>query len=148
MKKFKFRLDTLLKVRSMHKEQAQTNFAAAENKLLAAKALLDNIEKRLAESMKTFRDAQSQIICIEVIKSYNCYFSKTKDEIALQVERVKVAELEKLQALRSLDEALKNLKVIEELHSKRLGQFNAELLREEQQYLDDLGMQLYVRQVR
>lgn len=148
MKKFKFRLDTLIKVRQMKKEQAEINFAAATTKYLYEKRKFEDLETRLRDCMSSFDISQNELVCIERIRNHHDYLSKIKNELSIQKERVHTAEQDQKVALIALEAAMKEMKIIEELRTKRFEQFKVEALRNEQQYLDDLGIQVYVRQVR
>ncbi len=148
MKKFKFRLDTLLRVRQLQKEQAQLNFAAAVSRVMAAKTLLEQLQLQLAENMASFHTVQNKPISIEFIRSYHYYFNKMQENIEGQQQSVQQAEQQQQQCLNALNTAVNKFKIIEKLRFKRLDQFKAEVLCEEQHYLDDVGMQIYARQAR
>lgn len=148
MKKFKFRLDTLIKVRQMKKEQAEINFAAATTKYLCEKRKFEDLETRQRDCMASFNISQNELVCIERIRNHHDYLNKLKKELSMQKECVHMAEQEQKESLIALDAAMKEMKIIEELRTKRFEQFKMEALRNEQQYLDDLGIQVYVRQVR
>jgi len=148
MKKFKFRLDTLIKVRQMKKEQAEIDFAAATTKYLCEKRKFEDLETRLKDGMDSFDILRNELICIERVKTHHYYLTKIKNELSIQKECVHSAEQKQTESLKVLDAAMKNLKIIEELRTKRFEQFKLEALRDEQQYLDDLGIQVYARQVR
>lgn len=148
MKKFRFRLDTLLKVRQRQKEQAELEYAAAANRLISAESLLEQIKQQLSDSMASFQISRDKLISIELLKTYHSYFDKIRKDIVEQKEQVRQKKLERQEKLTLLHAAMNKLKIIENLRTKRFEEFRTELLREEQQQLDELGMQLYVRQVR
>lgn len=148
MKKFRFRLDTLLKVRQRQKEQAELEYAAAANRLISAESLLEQIKQQLSDSMASFQISRDKLISIELLKTYHSYFDKIRKDIVEQKEQVRQKKFERQEKLTLLHAAMNKLKIIENLRTKRFEEFRAELLREEQQQLDELGMQLYVRQVR
>lgn len=148
MKKFRFRLDTLLKVRQMQKEQAELEYAAAANRLISAESLLEQTKQQLSDSVASFQISRDKLISIELLKTYHSYFDKIRKDIVEQKEQVRQKNLERQEKLTLLNAAMNRLKIIENLRTKRFEEFRTELLREEQQQLDELGMQLYVRQVR
>lgn len=148
MKKFRFRLDTLLKVRQRQKEQAELAYAAAANRLISAESLLEQTKQQLSDSVASFQISRDKLISIELLKTYHSYFDKIRKDIVEQKEQVRQKELERQEKLTLLNAAMNRLKIIENLRTKRFEEFRTELLREEQQQLDELGMQLYVRQVR
>jgi flagellar FliJ protein len=148
MKKFKFRLEALLKVRQMQKEQAEINFATATAKYLSEKGKMSRLEEQLTSNIETFSQFQKQCLNIEKIKSHHNYLFKLKNELVQQKEILLQAEMEQKKALQALENAMKNLNIIEKLKIKRLTQYKSEILQAEQQYLDDLGIQVYTRRVR
>lgn len=148
MKKFKFRLEALLKVRQMQKEQAEINFATATTKYLSEKGKVSCLEEQITSNIESFNTLQNQRFNIERIKSHYYYLSKLKNELVQQKEILLQAELEQKKCLQALEDAMKNLNIIEKLKFKRFEQFKSEILHEEQQYLDDLGIQVYTRQAR
>ena len=148
MKKFKFRLEALLKVRQMQKEQAEINFATATAKYLSEKGKMNCLEEQLTSNIETLSQFQNQRLNIEKIKSHHNYLFKLKNELVQQKEILLQAEMEQKKALQALENAMKNLNIIEKLKIKRLTQYKSEILQAEQQYLDDLGIQVYTRRVR
>lgn len=132
----------------MKKEQAEINFAAATTKYLYEKRKFEDLEIRLQDCMSAFDISRNELICIERIRNHHYYLTKIKNELSIQKECVHTAEQEQTESLKVLDAAMKEMKIIEELRTKRYEQFKSEALRDEQQYLDDIGIQVYVRQVR
>ncbi|MPM20338.1 hypothetical protein SDC9_66767 [bioreactor metagenome] len=145
MKKFQFRLDALLKYRQMQKEQAQLAFMKASQVLHDEKAKLEQLTIKLTEIIGTFRDYQTNSLTIEVLKNFQNYFDKIRENINHQNTRVNEAQTVQQERLQELRQAVKNCEVVEKLKVKRLLQYQAETLSEEQKMLDELGLQNYVR---
>lgn len=145
MKRFQFRLDTLLKFRKMQKEEAQLKFAQAANQAKIEKEQLSQLEDILQKNIGVFKISQSQVLTVDKLKSFHNYFDKIREDIKKQLGRLNEAELLRLECLKALESAVKNYEVVENLRAKRLLQHQAELLSEEQKFLDELGLQNYVR---
>lgn len=145
MKKFQFRLDALLKYRQMQKEQAQLAFMQASQVLHDEKAKLEQLTIKLTEIIGTFRDYQTNSLTIEVLKNFQNYFDKIRENINHQNTLVNEAQTVQQERLQELQQAVKNCEVVEKLKVKRLLQYQAETLSEEQKMLDELGLQNYVR---
>lgn len=145
MKKFQFRLETLLKYRRMQKEQAQLNFSRALQTLSEEKNKLTGLNQQLNQCFDTFKDSQHQAISIEKLKNYNIYIDKIKKGIKEQSERVNNAEMALQDCQEQLQKEIKNCEVVEKLKSHRLLQYQSEVLSEEQKFLDELGLQNFVR---
>lgn len=145
MKKFQFRLETLLKFRRMQKEQAQLKLAQAVQRLLAERERLVDLEKVLNENISRFRDTQNQMMTIETLKNYQAYFNKIRENIKVQNIRIDEAQIVQQECLNELQKAVKSCEAVEKLRVKRMLQYQAEALSEEQKFLDELGLQIYVR---
>lgn len=146
MKSFKFRLESLLKFRKMQKEQAQISFWQATNQFRIEKEELARLEEEILKNMSLLRTSQQELLSIETFKSYQYYFDKMKKEIRQQEQSVKLADEYRHKCLSSLEDAVKGHKVVEKFREKKLQNYQVELLREEQKILDEIGLQLYVRE--
>ncbi|MCR5834415.1 MAG: flagellar export protein FliJ [Selenomonadaceae bacterium] len=147
MKKFKFQLETLLKVTKRKKEDAEMQFAAASRKLEELREKLQVLLRELSEGQKEFADKTSEGKTINVydIMLYNRFFNWKREQIAQQQKLILSATQEKQQRLKVLMKLITYLKSIEQLKEKRLREYNAELLMEEQKMLDEIGLQLHIR---
>ena len=146
MQAFKFRLETLLKFRKMQKEEAQITFWQATNQLRIETEELARLQGKLAENISLLRAFQQQLLSIETFKSFEYYFEKMKKEIHKQKETVKNADDYKEKCLGILEDAVKNHKVVEKFREKKLQDYQIELIKEEHKMLDEIGLQLYVRE--
>lgn len=147
MQRFQFRLETLLKFRRIQKEQAQIKFSEALNKLHTEQELLLDLENKLAESMDALRSRQQEqkLLTLETLKVFSNYFDRIKSDIIIQNEKVTEADGYCKECLAALEEAVKKSKLVEKLRVKRLQQYQADALHEEQKILDEMAMQIYIR---
>ena len=147
MKKFKFQLETLLKVTKRKKDDAEMQFAESSRKLEECRARLQVLLRELAEGQKEFADmtGEGKTVTIGVIMMYNEFFNWKRREIAKQQDVILKATQDKQQKLKILMQLMTYLKSIEQLKEKRLKEYNAELLFEEQKMLDEIGLQLSMR---
>lgn len=146
MKSFKFRLETLLKFRKMQKEQAQISFWQATNQFRMAKEKLTRLEEKLLENINLLRTFQQDVLPVETFKTFQYYFDKIKKEIQQQEENVRLADEYRKKCLKILEEAVKSHKAVEKFREKKVQDYQAALLKEEQKMLDEIGLQLYVRE--
>jgi flagellar FliJ protein len=146
MQSFKFRLETLLKYRKMQKEQAQITFWKATNQFRIEKELLVGLENKLGHNIDLLRSYQQQSLGIETFKSFQYYFDKIKKDISKQKECVLQADECRKECLCALEESVKNHKLVEKYREKKLQQYQIEGIKEEQKLLDEIGLQLYVRE--
>ncbi|MDR7865456.1 MAG: flagellar export protein FliJ [Sporomusaceae bacterium] len=145
MRPFQFRLETLLKLRRMQEEQAQIKLAEATAQYVAEREALAALEAELADHVAEYRRTLSEPVTVAVLKMFRDYNDKLKGDISLQHIRVESAAHRRQECLAALEEAARARKLVEKLREKRLAQYQAEALLEEQKLLDELGLQAFVR---
>lgn len=147
MKKFKFQLETLLKVTKRKKDDAEIKFAESSRKLEECRAKLQILLRELAEGQAEYAEltGEGKTVTVDVIMMYNSFFNWKREQIEQQQQLILQATQDKQQKLKILMQLMTYLKSIEQLKTKRLNEYNAELLAEEQKFLDELGTQLAIR---
>lgn len=148
MKKFKFRLAAVLKVAQIKKEQAEIAFAEASNVVIKEEEKLKKFELELDTGLKSYESIENTKITIGLLTSYNTYFFRLRTQIDQQKHVINEAEKVRQERLAAFREALNKLKTIEQLKAKRLEEFKAEQLIEEQKELDEIGLQIHARAMR
>ena len=148
MKKFRFRLATVLKVSQIKKEQAEIDFATASNFLLNQQQLLADFENELSQEMQNYYSMANQRVTIEKLTSYGSYFDRMRNQIQRQQQTIVEAEANRKEKLELLQMAMSKLKTIEQLRDKCFEDFQKEQLLEEQKELDEIGLQIYTRMAR
>lgn len=148
MKKFKFQLETLLRVTKRKKDEAELKFAEASRYLEECRARLQVLLKELAEVQAEFAEKTSEgkKVRIGIIMNYNSFFNWKREQIEKQQQVIMKAAQDRQQKLKALMQVMTYLKSIEQLKEKRLREYNAEVLFEEQKTLDEIGLQLHIRQ--
>ncbi|SMC65971.1 flagellar export protein FliJ [Sporomusa malonica] len=145
MKKFRFRLETLLRFRKMQEEQAQIKLAEAATQLHKQQEFLNLLQNQLASNIDLLSREQAASPTIETLKTFSYYIDKIKRDITKQQEQVDKADSYRQECLVELESAIKQRKLVDNLREKRLEQYHNELLQEEQKILDELGTQAFVR---
>ena len=150
MKKFKFQLETLLRVTRRKKDDAEREFAAASRRLEEAR---EGLQTLLAEMQKGQRDydALSQEgvrVTVGRLMAFNSFFAWKREQIEMQQSIVLQMKGEKQKKLKALMEIMSYLKSIEQLKERRWQEYQAEALQEEQKMLDEIGLQLTMRRRR
>ena len=148
MKKFRFRLATVLKVSQIKREQAEIDFAVASNFLLKQQQLLVDYENELSQEMQNYYNMANQRVTIEKLTSYGSYFDRMRNQIQRQQQTIVEVEVKRKEKLEMLQVAMCKLKTIEQLRDKRFEEFQKEQLFEEQKELDEIGLQIYTRMAR
>lgn len=147
MKKFKFQLETLLKVTRMKKEDAETAFAEASRKLEEGKQALAALLAEMQQGQRDYEALSSEGTRVTVgrLMTFNSFFAWKREQIGMQQNINLQLRGEKQKKLRELMESMSELKSIEQLREKRFSEYQEEALKEEQNMLDEIGLQLTMR---
>ena len=147
MKKFKFQLETLLKVTRRKKDDAELKFAEASRYLEECREKMQALMRELQEVQEEFAEmtGEGKTVTIGVIMTYNSFFNWKRDQIEQQQQVILRATQDKQQKLKILMKLMTYLKSIEQLKEKRFNEYKAEVLAEEQKTLDEIGLQLSMR---
>lgn len=148
MKKFKFQLATLLKVSEHKKDQAQIIFAEADTKLLVEEEKMEQVLAAYEQCLQDYYEVTKKSIGIDELKTYAVYFEKLQNDIKNQQEQVRIAVEYKNCCLKKLEEEISKLKTIEQLKEKKIEEYKTDLLQTEQKKLDEIGLQIFKRNVR
>ncbi|BAL82249.1 putative flagellar export protein FliJ [Selenomonas ruminantium subsp. lactilytica TAM6421] len=150
MKKFKFQLETLLRVTRRKKDDAEREFAAASRRLEEAREGLQTLLAEMQKGQQDY-DALSQEgvrVTVGRLMAFNSFFAWKREQIEMQQGIVLQMKGEKQKKLKALMEIMSYLKSIEQLRERRWQEYQAEALQEEQKMLDEIGLQLTMRRRR
>lgn len=141
MKKFLFKLETLLRLRIQLEKNAQMNLAAAKKRLDTAKMILAGIQELQKNAQNEFEQKKnSEKLHVEDFLGWHKYLRKIEIE-ALSQEKIIVEITEQIKILlKELEAAMKNRKVVEKLKAKKIDDYNQELLQEEQKMIDEIAV--------
>lgn len=147
MKKFRFKLETLLKVTRMNKEQAQVALALATREVEEARAQLSLYLQEMAQGHKDYAEltGAGKTISLGRLMTFNSFFNWKREQIESQQRVIMEKQAVRQKKMQELVVVMNKLKSIEQLKEKRLQQYMAEALLEEQKQLDEIGGQLYFR---
>jgi len=143
MKKFSFRLETLLQHRRHLEEKERTRFSAIRNELLVEMDHTQTLRTKQAQALAELAQKKSGDCDVQEITWHYRFL----DRLALELERSarRIAELEgKLEIQKQvMIEAMRNKKMIENLRSKREKEFLTALERAEQKSVDEIVVTRY-----
>ena len=147
VKKFRFKLETLLKVTRMNKEQAQVALAMATREVEEARAQLSVYLQEMAQGHKDYAEltGEGKTIRLGRLMTFNSFFNWKREQIESQQRVIMEKQAVRQKKMQELVAVMNKLKSIEQLKEKRLQQYMAEALQEEQKQLDEIGGQLYFR---
>lgn len=147
MKKFRFQLETLLKVTRMKKENAEVQFAEVSRRLEEQKEQLHFLINEMEQGQRDYESIsqEGKKVTVGKLMSFNRFFAWKREQIEIQRGIILQTQGEKQKKLKVLMEVMTYLKSIEQLREKRLREYNEQAMFEEQKFLDELGLQLAMR---
>lgn len=150
MKKFRFQLETLLRVTRRKKDDAEREFAAASRNLEEAREGLNTLMMEMQQGQRDYDALSREGIRVKVgrLMTFNSFFAWKREQIEMQQGIVLQMKSEKQKKLKALMEIMSYLKSIEQLKERRWQEYQAEALQEEQKMLDEIGLQLTMRRRR
>lgn len=150
MKKFKFQLETLLRVTRRKKDDAERDFAAAARKVEEAREGLNTLMEEMQKGQRDYDALAQEGVRVTVgrLMAFNSFFAWKREQIEMQQGILLQMKAEKQKKLQALMEVMSYLKSIEQLKERRWQEYQAEALQEEQKMLDEIGLQLTMRRKR
>ncbi len=146
MKKFRFQLDTLLKVTRMKKDEAEVKFAEVSRLLEQQRQQLAVLLEEMQQGQRDYENlTQAKHLTVGTLMTYNSFFGWKREQIEMQQEAILQSRSNRQKCLQELLKLMNKLKSIEQLREKRLQQYKDAVLFEEQKMLDEIGLQLYMR---
>ena len=147
MKRFHFRLEVLLGVRRRKCDEVKLELAEATRRVQETVDALQKLWKERSEARAWFATQQSKgLLNAAILPLYDaCQIRSYNREKELIAEK-EARELARQNCLLKLEEAVKHLKAVESLKETQYQQYLHESLMEEQKVLDEIGMQLYLRE--
>lgn len=140
MTAFRFRLQTLLRLREGERRQRQLELAQARE---AERILLDQIatlEYETGEVQNRVRAAQAPgAVLVDAILELQRYTIQLRAQVRLGQERLEQVRAEVERRRTIVMEADRQVRTLEKLRDKQAATFAADVLRREQAVLDELG---------
>ena len=106
---------------------------------------MQQMEATLVKTFDLLKAEQGKPSSLLMLKMFQDYIDRTREGIRLQAVKVAAAADRRQSCLRLFEEASRKRKVVDNLRAKKLEQYQAEVLHEEQSFLDDLAGQRYIR---
>lgn len=145
MKKFKFRLENVLELRTKTLEDRQLEMAAIQARLNEANNKLVSLEQSRLQTkgdLENILGAGENIEFIRV-KNYQDYIAKLDDDISIQHKVIADIENELELKQEEVREALKAKKMLEKLKEKEYKAFLKDFEQRESKELDDIALTRY-----
>ena len=147
MKRFHFRLEVLLGVRRRKCDEAKLALAEASRRVQETIDFLHKLWQERSEASAWFTAQQSKgQLTAAMLPLYDAYQTSSYNRERAHIAEKEARELARQDCLLKLEEAVKQLKAVETLKETQYQQYLYESLLEEQKILDEIGMQLYLRE--
>ncbi len=140
MARFKFRLQSVIKVKELQEKKVERELAAIKNRILQEQAQLEDLRIE-QERLQASSPVRGRVKAADMALHQD-YMQKISDQI--HFERAKIAVLTQNET-KKIDEVLdvkKDKEAIEHLREKRLEEFKKELERKEQVLIDAVAQRL------
>jgi len=142
-KRFRYSLDSLLKVRGIREGQAQDKFKESERLLLEEKRKEDEIkafEKEKYDELKGMMTGGAALPDVQTIMMRKAHLEKVRETLATQQEAVKAAETKKEENRQLMVLAMVEKKIIEKDKSKTRLAWRKMMNKEDGKFLDEIAV--------
>ena len=147
-KKFKYDLDTVLKVRGIREKKEQEKFAEKRREFQKEKEREDEIEREKRGKEEELRGVfrKGPISNFEKVMRRRSHLDVLKDNLDEQVEKVIEANRLLEEQRSKLIEAVKDKKIMEKHREKKLDQYNKLMQDLESKFMDEIATQRFKHQ--
>jgi flagellar FliJ protein len=142
-KRFRYSLDSLLKVRGIREEQEKDKFKESERRLIEEQRKEDEIkafEKEKYEELKGMMSGGAALPDVQRIMMRKAHLEKVREQLATQGEAVKVAETKKEDQRKQMVLAMIEKKIIDKDKTKTRLAWRKIMNKEEGKFLDDIAV--------
>ncbi len=138
MKKFEFKLETLLNIKIQKEDLIRIKLAAEIKKLDYENKKLDLLLYEKQKQVENYIELLNCGIAVSKIKEYNGYISQLAKKIEEQKLNINIVEKNVDKIRSELVDISRERKIIEKFKAKKLMAFRAEVLKEEQKAVDEI----------
>jgi flagellar protein FliJ len=148
MKRFRFRLQTLLEIKKRKEEETKRKLAEKNNLVLRSQKQLKDLHEQLAQFQASEKKQRMQAISVSALRASVVYRYKLQTDIAGKGREIVQFKQDAQAIVRLLTEAKKECKVLEILRDKKLAEWKREHKLEEQEFTDDVSQKGFIRKTR
>jgi flagellar protein FliJ len=146
MKRFKFRLESVLKIKSHLEELRRMELSEAENRCVQARIEFRQRQQDVEDTTKVCRAQMQNKFDPYLAGDYFHYLARLNGFVKEAAVLLKQRETEVVEARNNLVEASREKKVIEKLKEQAYQKYCTAELNEEIIFLDQLGTTRFIRQ--
>ncbi|OQA01097.1 MAG: flagellar biosynthesis chaperone [Planctomycetes bacterium ADurb.Bin412] len=149
MKKFRYRLDPLLRLRQQEEEQKKRAVGSLLTEINRQQNQVLEMAADLAREGQQLRQQYAQgTVDLEWIRFYRMYVMHTQQAMARRTAEIFQIQTSLTAARQELTEAARKTKILEKLKEKKKNSYDYQLRREETRAQDEIGMNTFCRSVK
>jgi flagellar FliJ protein len=142
-KKFKFRLETILKLRTEKVEESKASLNIAVQHRNAKETEIETLRQHKTAQINS-PQTTAKAADMQVLRDY--INALDNDIVKKEKEKTKLVEIENARRDR-LNEAMQQEKVVLKLKEKKLNEYNLQVQREENNFMDEIATEQYIRKL-
>jgi flagellar FliJ protein len=147
MAKFKFKLETVLKVKTRIEDLRKRELQVAEVERQQAKKQLLERQDEVADTIKTYRESCQQKLDLYLATNYHKFLIWRNKQVELADQYLNACNNKVSRTRQKLVEASKEKKIVEKLKEKAFEDYKAAELNLEIKFLDELGTGQFARRI-
>ncbi|NPV92049.1 MAG: flagellar FliJ family protein [Firmicutes bacterium] len=144
MRRFKFRLETNLKVVQIREDLQRQELQQIQTRLTEARDTLLRLELQYRGLEQEIRDISAKRLDLDLLRLFRDYLGVVNRLIKQQHLVIRGLEAELAECREKLKKLLMERKLLERLKSRRWEQYQYETLVEEQKLVDEMGINQYL----
>jgi flagellar FliJ protein len=145
---FRFRLENVLRYRKLIEEIKEKELASIRAQIHRQKQKIELLEKEHTNIINELKLMKQKTFDLSAVRIYQSYLSFLKRRIMYEKDVLALLYQKEKKKLEEYIEARKNTRVLERLKERRFAQWQYEVDREEQKFLDDIGAILFLKEQR
>ena len=143
MKKFEFRLQTVLKLRRQQEDQKKRVVGSFLAEINGLQREAVGMAQAISEQSQVLQQHIQGTVDIDWITYYHGYVANLQRSIGEKIKEVAKVQQKLIQARRELTEAARQTRILEKLKEKLMERHNRQLKKMEAREIDEIGNQLF-----
>lgn len=142
MRRFDFRLDRIIEVREVKKRECQRELAKSQRELQLEEERLRQVQEQSEASREGLRQALKKSAQAGLLATLDGWRRRQETQVMNQAQRTAAQRREMEQRRSDLIRADQEKKILDRLKEHAVEDYQAECLKEEQVFLDELGCRI------
>lgn len=144
---YAFKLQAVLDHRRFLEDNLKKELSAIRRQLTEARQTVRRLEEKEMMTAAELKKEQKHGLASNQVATYHTYFIRLAERIAEQRRLIEAINEQVTQKQRELQEAMKRRQILEKLKEQGMERYHRELLKEEMQFIDEIAVNRYARQV-